>query len=78
MQRPVLLVCLELTFNPACALKHVPELKAYYDRKREEGKSHAVAISHVMRRQLRRLVAVLYDRKAFINLTQEELPQPSN
>jgi transposase len=64
--------------SASCALKHVPELKAYYDRKREEGKSHAVAISHVMRRQLRRLVAVLYDRKAFIHLTQEELPQPSN
>ena len=52
----------------------MPELKAYYDRKREEGKSHAVAISHVMRR----LVAVLYDLKAFIHITQEELPHPSN
>ena len=45
-----------------CALLHDPQLKAFYDKKRAEGQHHLVAITQIMRRQLRRLVAVLYDQ----------------
>lgn len=51
-----------------CSLLHDPDMKATYDRKRAEGKHHLVAISHVMRKQLRRLVAVLVARKPFVPL----------
>ncbi len=51
-----------------CVLLHDPAMKAVYDRKKAEGKFHLVAISHVMRLMLRRLVAVLYDRKPFVRL----------
>ncbi len=36
-----------------------PELKSFYQRKRAEGKTHHVALSHLMRILTRRLVAVL-------------------
>lgn len=49
-----------------CALLHDPDMKAVFDRKRAEGKFYLVCVSHVMRIQLRRLVAVLYDRKPFV------------
>jgi len=49
-----------------CAMLHDPEMKAVFDRKRAEGKFYLVCVSHVMRIQLRRLVAVLYDRKPFV------------
>lgn len=52
-----------------CAMLHDPTIKAVFDRKQAEGKFYLVAVSHVMRIQLRRLVAVLYDRKPFV-------PQP--
>src|ERR1035437_8090509 len=42
-----------------------PELKAYYQRKRAQGKKHAVAISHLMRILTRRLVAVLRSGKPY-------------
>lgn len=56
-----------------CALLHDPDMKAVFDRKRAEGKFYLVCISHVMRLMLRRLVAVLYDRKPFTRITS---PQP--
>jgi len=56
-----------------CALLHDPQMKAVYDRKRAEGKFYLICISHVMRLMLRRLVAVLYDRKPFVRITS---PQP--
>ena len=49
-----------------CALLHDPQMKAFYDKKRASGQHHLVAITHIMRRQLRRLVAVLYDEKPFV------------
>lgn len=49
-----------------CALLHDPQMKAFYDKKRAEGQHHLVTITHIMRRQLRRLVAVLYDQKPFV------------
>jgi transposase len=54
-----------------CALLHDPTMKAFYDKKRAAGQHHLIAITHVMRRQLRRLVAVLYDDKPFV-------PHPEN
>jgi transposase len=41
------------------AAQHDPELKAFYQRKRAQGKTHHVALSHLMRILTRRLVAVL-------------------
>jgi transposase len=38
---------------------HDPELRAFYQHKRAEGKHHEVALSHLMRVLTRRLVAVL-------------------
>lgn len=49
-----------------CAVLHDPDMKAVFDRKKAEGKFYLVCVSHVMRIQLRRLVAVLYDRKPFV------------
>jgi len=49
-----------------CAMLHDPEMKAFFDRKKAEGKFYLVCVSHVMRIQLRRLVAVLYDQKPFV------------
>lgn len=49
-----------------CAILHDPDMKAVFDRKKAEGKFYLVCVSHVMRIQLRRLVAVLYDRKPFL------------
>ena len=59
-----------------CALLHDPDMKAVFDRKRAEGKFYLVCISHVMRLMLRRLVAVLYDRKPFVRITSLQ-PQPA-
>jgi transposase len=42
-----------------------PELKSFYQRKRAEGKTHHVALSHLMRILTRRLVAVLRSEKPY-------------
>jgi transposase len=52
-----------------CGIMHDPDMKAAFDRKKAEGKYYLVAVSHVMRLQLRRLVAVLYDRRPFVHLS---------
>lgn len=57
-----------------CALLHDPALKAVFDRKKAAGKFYLVCVSHVMRLQLRRLVAVLYDRKPFVRIPLPVLP----
>jgi transposase len=44
------------------AAQHNPELKAFYQRKRFQNKSHHIALSHLMRILTRRLVAVLRSR----------------
>lgn len=51
-----------------CAILHDPDMKAVFERKMAEGKFYLVAVSHVMRLQLRRLVAVLYDQKPFVRM----------
>jgi transposase len=47
------------------ASRHDPELRAFYLRKRGEGKHHEVALSHLMRILTRRLVAVLRSGKPY-------------
>jgi transposase len=47
------------------AAQHDSELKAFYQRKRAEGKTHHVALSHLMRILTRRLVAVLRSGKPY-------------
>jgi len=48
-----------------CSLQHDPQLRAYYDKKKAEGDHHTKAIVDVMRKNLRRLVAVLMEEKPF-------------
>jgi transposase len=52
----------QAAFNAA---QHDPELKAFYQRKRSQGKTHHVALSHLMRILTRRLVAVLRSAKPY-------------
>jgi transposase len=47
------------------AAQHDPELKAFYQRKRSENKTHHVALSHLMRILTRRLIAVLRSKKPY-------------
>jgi transposase len=47
------------------AAQHDPELKAFYQRKRAQGKTHHVTLSHLMRILTRRLVAVLRSQKPY-------------
>lgn len=49
-----------------CALRVDAGLHASYQKQIAAGKHHKVAISHVMRRQLRRLVAVLKDNAPYV------------
>ena len=42
-----------------------PELRAYYLRKRAQGKCHGVALSHLMRILTRRMVAVLRTQQSY-------------
>jgi transposase len=49
----------------AAVLHGDPELKPYYQKLKERGKPHRKAMIDVMRKQLRRLVAVLKDQKTF-------------
>lgn len=48
-----------------CSMLHDPQIKAYYDKKRDEGDHHTKAIIDVMRKNLRRIVSVLVDEKPF-------------
>ncbi len=47
------------------ASRHDPELRAFYLRKRGEGKHHEVALSHLMRILTRRLVAVFRSQQPY-------------
>jgi transposase len=58
------------------ASQHDPELRAYYQHKRAQGKKHEVALSHLMRILTRRLVAVLRSGKPYqsnYNLTLQNV-----
>jgi hypothetical protein len=53
-------------FQSAFSAAHTdPELRTYYQRKRVQGKTHEVALSHLMRILTRRLVAVLRSGKPY-------------
>jgi transposase len=60
-----------------CALRTDPDLRAAYHAQRAAGKHHDVAVSHLMRRQLRRLVAVLKDRSPFVVYQSPEVAVPA-
>jgi transposase len=49
-----------------CSLAHDPENAAYYHRLRQAGKPHKQALVDLMRKQLRRLVAVLLANQPFV------------
>ncbi len=49
-----------------CSIVHDPENAAYYDQLRQRGKSHKQAIVDLMRKQLRRIVAVLRSNRPFV------------
>jgi transposase len=58
------------------ASQHDPELRAYYQHKRAQGKKHEIALSHLMRTLTRRLVAVLRSGKPYqsnYNLTLQNV-----
>jgi transposase len=59
----------QCAFNAA---QHDRELRAFYQRKRSEGKHHEVALSHLMRILTRRLVAVLRSQQPY--RSQELIP----
>lgn len=48
-----------------CSISHDPEVRAYYDKKKAEGDHHKKAIFDLVRKNLRRIVAVLIDQKEF-------------
>jgi len=60
----------QAAFNAA---QHDPELKAFYQRKRSQGKTHHVALSHLMRILTRRLVAVLRSGKLYQSYLNPQL-----
>lgn len=49
-----------------CSLRSDPQNAAYYERLRARGKDHKTAIVDLMRKQLRRLVAVLCTQQPFL------------
>jgi transposase len=55
-----------------CSLLYDPDMRRTYDQQRAAGKHHLIALSHVMRRQLQRLVAVLYDPKPFTRIPPQQ------
>ncbi len=57
------------------ASQHDAELRAYYLRKRAQGKEHKVALSHLMRILTRRLVAVLRSGQPYLTPKTYELQQ---
>jgi transposase len=46
-------------------LQHNEELRAYYDKKREEGKAHGVALGAVCRKLLVRIYVILKENRAY-------------
>lgn len=48
-----------------CSRRYDPEIEAYYQKKKTEGDHHTKAIVDIMRKNLRRMIAVLVDEKPF-------------
>jgi transposase len=47
------------------AIQHDPELRAYYDRKRQEGKAHGTALGAVCRKLITRIYIVLKENRPY-------------
>lgn len=52
-----------------CSIKWDPTMKAYYDKKKVEGKHHKQAVVDLMRKTIKRIVAVLVNQKEFQNVS---------
>jgi transposase len=48
------------------AVIHDPAIRAFYDKKRSEGKSHMTAIGHVCRKMVSIIFAVMRDNKPYV------------
>jgi transposase len=48
------------------AIQHDPELRAYYNRKRAEGKAHGTALGAICRKLLARIYVVLKEQRPYI------------
>ena len=59
-----------------CSLQHDEENAAYYHALRDEGKTHKAAIVDLMRKQVRRLVAVLCNNRPFVPAVTAPTTQP--
>ena len=47
------------------AIQHDPELRTYYDRKRQEGKAHGTALGAVCRKLIARIYIVLKENRPY-------------
>ena len=65
-----------LYISAFASLRH-PASRAYYDRKRAEGKSHTAALTCLARRRVDVLYAMLRDRQQYRAETQPPLPTPT-
>jgi transposase len=54
-----------------CSMSHDPKLRQYYDKKKAEGDHHKKVIIDLMRKNLKRVVAVLINQKEFQNLDEK-------
>jgi transposase len=54
-----------------CSMSHDPKLRRYYDKKKAEGDHHKKVIIDLMRKNLKRVVAVLINQKEFQNLDEK-------
>ena len=61
-------------YQSAFASLRTPESKAFYDRKRREGKRHHQALLALARRRVDVLWAILRDRRPFTPRTHEGAP----
>lgn len=48
------------------ASRHDPELQAYYQRKRDEGKDHGVALGAICRKLLHRIYIILQEQRPYV------------
>ncbi len=48
------------------SLRYDPALRAFYDAKRAQGKSHSVAMGHLCRKMVSIIFAVLRDDKPYV------------
>jgi transposase len=54
-----------------CSMSHDPKLRRYYDKKKAEGDHHKKAVIDLMRKNLKRVVAVLINQKEFQDLDEK-------